>query len=253
MTTKELDCYFRELLSIDEFITLDASMNGLQVDNDGSKIKKIAFAVDASLETFKKACSIKANILFTHHGLFWKKPIMLVGAHYKRIDFLIKNNLALYACHLPLDAHPLYGNNAGIASKIGVENRRSFGMVGGKSIGIMGELEKPSSIDDILQILFSKGDRPSHVLPFGEDKIKSVAILSGSGASFVSEAIEKDVDLYITGEIKHETYNEALEAHLNVIAGGHYNTETYGVRLVKEKMECDFDIETSFIDLPTGL
>jgi len=253
MITKELDFYFRRLLNIDEFKAFDASMNGLQVDNDGSDIKKIAFAVDASLASFSRARDANATFLFTHHGIFWQKPMMLVGQHYKHIDFLIKNNIALYASHLPLDAHPLYGNNAGIANKIGLEDRKSFAMLGDKSIGIMGEMEVSSTMNDILGLLFSKGDRPSHVLPFGEDRIKKVAILSGSGAAFVDEAIEKDVDLYITGEIKHETYNKTLEAHLNVIAGGHYNTETYGVKLVQKKIECDFDIKTCFIDLPTGL
>ena len=252
MTTKELDSYFRELLNIDAFKEIDASMNGLQVDNDGRKIKKVAFAVDASLGVFNRAHERGADFLFTHHGLFWKKPLMLVGPHYKRIEFLIRNNLALYACHLPLDAHPLYGNNAGIATKIGLEDRKGFAILGKRNIGIMGVIEE-TSIDDILQILFSKGDMPSHVLPFGTNRIRKIAILSGSGATFVDEAIEKGVDLYITGEIKHETYNKALEAHLNVIAGGHYNTETYGVELVKEKLECDFDIETCFINLPTGL
>ena len=117
----------------------------------------------------------------------------------------------------------------------------------------MGKLEKEATIEEILLKLFPNGAKPSHIFPFGKEKNSTVAILSGSGGGNLDEAIEKSVDLYITGEIKHETYHKALEAGINVIAGGHYNTETVGVSLLMRKTQLDLNIETCFIDVPTGL
>lgn len=252
MNTKELDHYFNKLLNIEEFSSIDISKNGLQVDNDGSKLSKIAFAVDASLETIKRAIILNASFLFVHHGIFWKEPEMLKGSHYKKIKALLGGNIALYACHLPLDAHNVYGNNAGLADRINLERREDFALYHGKALGIIGRL-KEASIEELLIKLFPNGETPSHILPFGNEKNKTVAILSGSGASNLDEAINRSVDLYITGEIKHETYHKALEAGINVIAGGHYNTETVGVSLLMRKTMLDLNIETCFIDVPTGL
>jgi len=127
---------------------------------------------------------------------------------------------------------------------------RTIGFIG---LGVMGKLEKEATIEELCTLLFPNGEKPSHILPFGREKNKTIAILSGSGSTSLDEAIEKSVDLYITGEIKHETYHKALEAGINVIAGGHYNTETVGVSLLMRKTMLDLNIETCFIDVPTGL
>ena len=253
MNTKEIDSYFKKLLNIEDFSNIDVSKNGLQVDNDGSPITKIAFAVDASLETIKRASILSASLLFVHHGLFWKEVELVRDSHYKRIKALLDGNIALYACHLPLDSHNIYGNNAGLADRIGLENRNPFATYHGKSIGVMGKLEKEATIEQLCTQLFPNGEKVSHILPFGKEKNSTVAILSGSGAGNLDEAIERGADLYITGEIKHETYHKALEAGINVIAGGHYNTETVGVSLLMRKAQLDLNIETCFIDVPTGL
>ena len=253
MNTKELDLYYKRLLNIEDFSSIDVSKNGLQVDNDGSAITKIAFAVDASLETIKRAIALEASCLFVHHGLFWKEIEMIRGSHYNRIKALFNGNIALYACHLPLDAHTLYGNNAGLANRIALEEREGFAFHHGRALGIMGKLEKEMTIEEISLKLFPNETTLSHILPFGKEKNKTVAILSGSGASSLDEAIEHSIDLYITGEIKHETYHKAQEASINVIAGGHYNTETVGVSLLMKKTMLDLNIETCFIDVPTGL
>lgn len=253
MNTKELDSYFKKLLSIEEFSNIDVSKNGLQVDNDGKPITKIAFAVDTSLETIKRAISRDASCLFVHHGLFWKEVEMLKGSHYKRIKALLDGNISLYACHLPLDAHHIYGNNAGLANRIALEEREAFALYHGKALGVIGKLEKGASIEEILVKLFPNGEAPSHILPFGKEKNHTVAILSGSGATSLDEAIEKSADIYITGEIKHESYHKALEAGINIIAGGHYNTETVGISLLMRKTMLDLNIQTCFIDVPTGL
>ncbi|WP_024466993.1 Nif3-like dinuclear metal center hexameric protein [Treponema pedis] len=256
MNAFELDLYFKNLLNIEFFKTADVSQNGLQVGNSGKKIKKAAFAVDACKAVISIAKERKADILFVHHGLFWSKSILITGIHYERIKMLLDSDIALYAVHLPLDAHPLYGNNAGLSARLSLEDKKEFGLYHGINIGFYGNLPLKNneglSIDETISLLFPDGEKPADILPFGKKKIKSVGIISGGAAENISEAVDLNLDLYITGEIEHVTYHTALENKINVIAGGHYQTETVGVRLVAKRLESDTGIETCFIDVPTG-
>lgn len=255
MTLSELDLYFRSFLEFEKY-SADSSRNGIQVDNSSpetKEIKKVAFAVDACLETIKKAIQEEAQLLFVHHGMFWGDCNPIRGDYGKRIRELIKNDVALYACHIPLDANMEVGNNFGLAKRLNLQQLETFGMWKGMEIGVGGKLPKPLTLDQISQKMFPQGDKPLHILPFGKKEIQSVGIISGGAGRALSDGIEKGYDLYITGEIYHEQYHLAKEAQIAVIAGGHYQTETVGVSLVMEKISAEKGIETVFIDVPTGL
>jgi dinuclear metal center YbgI/SA1388 family protein len=253
MTSIELNNYFKTILDIDGCAAIDTSMNGIQVDNDGSDIKKIAFAVDACLETFYRAKECGAGMLFVHHGLYWGSPIRIEGSFRARIAYLISNNIALYAAHLPLDENPAVGNNAVLAKKIGIKNPMPFGLYHGRKIGYKGTLEVPLTIHEAAERI-SFASRPAlSILPFGKKINTSCAIISGGAPMEAMQAIEEGIDLYITGESGHSIYHHALEGSLNMIAGGHYSTEVWGVRAMMERCAGELKIETEFIDVPTGL
>lgn len=264
MNVYDLDLYFKELLSISDFDGIDVSQNGLQVACSKKPIKKIAFAVDACLENFQKAIQLGCDLLFVHHGIFWGRSLLITGNHYERISYLIKNDLALYAVHLPLDAHPLYGNNAGIARNLGLKDLESFGLYKGKYIGLKGRFTAKStkadesfedavSLEELLSRLFNRGEEPRNVLAFGPKKIKTVGIISGAASGDVTQAISEGLDCFISGEIKHEVYHQALENKITVIAAGHYQSETFGVKSVMEKLQSESTIECFFLETPTGL
>lgn len=253
MTSVELDRYFRSHLDIEGFGSVDDSLNGLQVDNDGSEIHKVAFATDACLETFERAAGAGAGFLFVHHGLFWGKPLALTGAHRKRIASLLEKNIALYGVHLPLDQHPELGNNAALAALLGIESIEPFGLYHGRKIGYKGTLSAPLTVEEAVKKIGFMDRPPNVVLPFGPKVNHTCAVVSG-GASFEAfQAIEEGIDLYVTGEAGHTIYHHALEGRLNMIAGGHYSTEVWGVRRVMERLAADTGIEVEFIDAPTGL
>jgi dinuclear metal center YbgI/SA1388 family protein len=253
MTSFELDRYFRSHLDIEGFGSVDDSLNGLQVDNDGSDIHKVAFATDACLETFERAAGAGAGFLFVHHVLFWGKPLALNGAHRKRIAFLLEKNIALYGVHLPLDQHPELGNNAALAALLGIESIEPFGLYHGRKIGYKGTLSAPLTVEEAVKKIGFMDRPPNVVLPFGPKVNRTCAVVSG-GASFEAfQAIEEGIDLYVTGEAGHTIYHHALEGRLNMIAGGHYSTEVWGVRRVMERLAADTGIEVEFIDAPTGL
>jgi dinuclear metal center YbgI/SA1388 family protein len=253
MTTKNLDDFFNSILDMQGFRDIDSSMNGIQVDNDGADIQKVAFAVDASLETFKRCADCGAKMLFVHHGLFWGSPIRVTGSFRARLAFLLSHNIALYAVHLPLDQHPEAGNNAALADLLGIENKEPFGLYNGKKIGFKGVLKKPLSTEEAVKRISFMNRPPTAVHQFGKKENRVCAVISGGAAMDAMQAIEENIDLYVTGEAAHSVYHLAMEAHLNMIAGGHYNTEVWGVRRMMEKCAKETTLQTEFIDAPTGL
>jgi dinuclear metal center YbgI/SA1388 family protein len=253
LTTDKLDAFFRSVLDIDSFTAIDNSLNGIQVDNDGSCFRKIAFGVDAAMETFEQAAAIDAGMLFVHHGLFWGVPVRLSGNLRRRIKFLLDHNICLYAVHLPLDQHPKLGNNAVMAELLGLENVEPFGDYHSRKIGYKGIFPKAVTIEETVKKISFMNRPPLGVYPFGRKEITSAAIMSGGAAKSAKDALADGVDLFVTGESSHEIYHECLEGKLNMIAGGHYCTEVWGVQAVMRHCSAELGIETEFIDVPTGL
>ncbi len=255
MTLTDLDEYFRSFLNF-ELYAKDPSKNGIQVQNakpQTDTIHTVAFAVDACIETIEKAVESKAQVLVVHHGLFWGHEQTIISGHYNRLKTLIENNIALYACHIPLDANSEVGNNYGLARQIGLQNLEPFGMWNNMTIGVQGSYNTPMSMDSIAKMLLPPDESPIIVFPFGKKEIKTVAVVSGGAEDLLTEAIENSLDLYITGELSHESYHLAKEACINVMAGGHYNTEIVGVSLLAKKLQSEKNINTVFLNIPTGL
>ena len=252
-TTQKLDVFFRSILDLVGFEKADSSLNGLRVDNDGSDIGKIAFAVDSGMEVFKRAADAGAGMLFVHHGLFWGLDLRLTGSHRNRIKFLLDNNIALYAVHLPLDQHPTLGNCAVLARMLGINEPEPFGLYHGHKIGYKGNLSEPLSTEEAAKRISFMNRPPTGVFPFGKQENLTCAVISGGAAMEAFQALEEGVDLYVTGESSHIVYHHAMEGRMNIIAGGHYSTEVWGVRQVMEECVKQLGIEAEFIDVPTGL
>lgn len=249
-----LDRYFRSFLDVDRFSSSDPSLNGLQVGRRNEEVQKVAFAVDACQDTFHRASSWGADMLFVHHGIFWGRVEAVTGATYTRLHQLMEHDLALYAMHLPLDEHMVYGNNAQMAFALGLDSLEPFGYYKGNPVGCKATSNEPVSLNEIVRVLFGGGENTLGVLPFGTQSIRSIGFVSGGGPSAIDEAIESGLDLFVTGDAAHTIYHRALESSTNVIFGGHYLTEIWGVKALAEKLTHDHpEIETTFIDVPTGL
>lgn len=255
MTLNELDKYLNAFLKKEEFLA-DPSLNGIQIQNsepNSKQIKKIAFAVDACEESAKIAAENGADVLIVHHGLFWGSCETLTGSFYKRASTFIKNDLALIAYHIPLDANNPYGNNYGLGTKLGMTNLEDFGSWRGMTIGAKGTLPNPHTVEELTAKLEAITNTKCKVMAFGKDKIETVGIISGGGSEDVESAVAEGLDAYITGVFEHEQFHYAKEMGINVISGGHYGTETIGVSQLKAKIEKELGLETLFIDLPTDL
>ncbi len=241
------------LFHLREMESTDSSLNGLQVANSHDRVERIAFAVDACLESFARAAEWGADLLFVHHGLFWGKPLAVRDGHYRRLRALLQSDCALFAVHLPLDLHPELGNNAGLCRLLGLQALEPFGEYKGVRIGFKGTLPEGKRLEELVRQLVPGPEAALGVLPFGPEEIHTVAVVSGGAAHEALQAIEEGVDLYVTGDAAHTLYHECLEGQINVIFGGHYRTEVWGVRQLAERLAAEHGLETTFLDIPTGL
>jgi dinuclear metal center YbgI/SA1388 family protein len=228
----------------------DVAKNGLQVKGR-KEVKRIAFGVDACLELFKKAKAKKCDLIIVHHGLFWK-PQKRKKFTKKRVNFLKKNKMNLYAAHLPLDLHPKYGNNMGICRVLELKNIKKFGNYHGIKIGYIGELKKALSQRSFVNLVNRKLNTKSNAWMEGKKKIKKISLVSGRADDMIEQAVGK-ADCHLTGEITHDKNRFAKEAKLNLVEAGHYKTEVFGVKALAKLLKSKYNIDTIFIDIPTGL
>ncbi|MGB9553016.1 MAG: Nif3-like dinuclear metal center hexameric protein, partial [bacterium] len=185
-----------------------------------------------------------------HHGLFWGKSFPLVGVDFSRMEALMKNGVGLYACHLPLDAHPEVGNNALLARMLNLEKIEPFGLYKGVRIGCAGFLPRPLTLNEIKETLREKLNQEVEAWDFGKKEIQSVAIVSGEAGSIMKEGVGK-FDLLITGGAELSLFRLVEDASQSILFAGHYATETVGVRALGELLSSKFSLRHIFLDLPS--
>jgi dinuclear metal center YbgI/SA1388 family protein len=218
---------------------------GLQVAG-ATEVTKIACGVSASRELFERAAAAAAQMVIVHHGLFWDRDTRVIGpAMRARLEALFAGEITLAAYHLALDAHPEIGNNALLADELGIEREQRF-----TDWGYGGRLAEPMAVSDFSARVQEKLDRPPLVFSYGPEEIERVAVLTGGAARYVNEAATAGYHCYVTGEADEPTKHAAKEAGIHFIAGGHYATETLGVRALAAKLADEFGLEWEFVDLP---
>lgn len=246
----DLIAYLNDYLALSDVPDYKEAYNGLQVDGR-PRIQRVALAVDACLKTIAQAIVEGADLLIVHHGLFWGTKAPITGPYYDRLALLLKNDLAVYACHTPLDAHPEVGNNYVLARLLGFEPTGMWGKMEGIPLGIYTEVDitrdaLAQRVQDILHVA-------PHVIATGPTQVRRLGIVSGGAGSMIEEAHSHRIDTFLTGEGQHHTYFEAEERNMNVLYAGHYATETVGVKALGKHLEERFGLQTFFIDHPTGL
>jgi dinuclear metal center YbgI/SA1388 family protein len=229
----------------------DASRNGLQV-RVPKEIRKVGFAVDASLTTFEKAARAGCDLVIVHHGIKWKGLRDRTGLQKRRIAFLKRQRINLYAAHLPLDVHPVYGNNAELARLLGLTRIEKFGKYKGRALGYKGRLPAPRTVGWVASTLKRRIKADCKVLRFGRPGVRTIGIVSGGGSDAIVDAYKERIECFVTGEAPHHIYHEAKDLKKNVIVAGHYATETTGVKALMPFLRGRFGVNVHFIDVPAS-
>lgn len=237
-------------LRIAEIPDYPGAVNGLQLENGGT-VSKVAAAVDASLPVVEKAIAANADMLLVHHGMFWQGARPVTGATYRKLCCAMEKDLAIYSAHLPLDVHPEWGNSACLAKAIGMSAPEPFMDWKSLSLGLKEPLG--ISLDELLKRVESAVGGRIHHCPGGSTEVGMVGVVTGGAGSQLEQAVEDGVDTFITGEGPHWSFPLAEELGVNLIYGGHYATETFGVKALAEALAARFGVEWEFLDHPTGL
>lgn len=242
--TDELEHYLNTLLNVSKF--KDYAPNGLQVEGRKS-ICKIVTGVTACQALLDAAVELGADAVLVHHGYFWRGDNPVVrGMHQRRLASLLKNDLNLFAYHLPLDAHPELGNNAQLAKRLGLIVETTLNEQG---IGNVGVLAEPTSLETFSLKIEQVLQRKPLTVAGGDHLIQRIAWCTGGAQGYIQDALGFGVDAYLSGEISEHTTHSARENHVHYIAAGHHATERYGVQALGEHLTERFGVECKFVEI----
>lgn len=237
-------------LQHDELIDYSGAINGLQIENSGN-VSKIGAAVDASYNVINQCVKSGIDFLVVHHGLFWTTRTPWTGTNYKMLKTLIQNDISIYSSHLPLDLHPILGNNAQIIDKMDLTIDSPCGNYKGQPIGYL--CKESMGISDFSAKVNQLFDGKFKQYNFGPSTCHKIAIISGGAGSEIAELAKNGVDCLLTGEGPHWTYSLAQELKINLFYAGHYATETFGVKALSSYLASKFNMPWEFIDDPSFL
>ncbi len=247
MNNYQLETVLNQLLTPQ--IIKDYCPNGLQVEG-AVEVNTIITGVTASQELIDRAIDEKAEALLVHHGYFWKgEPEPIKGMKYRRIRALIEHGINLYAYHLPLDIHPIVGNNAQLASRLGITDVTNL-ETSSPSIAMQGQFQHPISCEELSTRLDKALNRtPMHISHSGSSMIRRIGWCTGGGQDYIDLAADSGLDAFISGEISERTVHSARELGIHYFAAGHHATERYGVKALGEWLATEHDVSVTFIDI----
>ena len=246
--------FLEKYLGVKNFANVDIVINGLEVEGR-EEVRKAIFAVSLTRHIVNKAVEYGADAIFLHHGILTKGtrgaelPCNIIQGKFKEIlKTILAHDISVFAYHLPLDAHPEIGNNVTIASLLGLKDIEWIPEDKCPPIGIVGILDPPMKVEEVLNIVKEKINPKAVLLNHGPEVIRRVAVVSGAGGDYVRRFRKGEIDLLVTGEVKeqHEVY--AINEEINIIVAGHYHTEVFGIRNLSKLVKDRFSIDTLFVE-----
>ncbi len=226
------------------------ALNGLQIENSG-RIMRIGAAVDISTRVLSEAAKQNVDLLIVHHGLFWPGLQPIRRALRRQLRLAFEKDIALYSAHLPLDVHPKIGNNAQLVAALGLKSAQPFLDEKGQPVGLKIRTSVPRN--ELVRKLQKALNGPVRVFGRGPEQARAIGIVTGAAGSEIYRVAEENIDTFITGEAPHWAAVAAQELGMNLLLGGHYATEVFGVKALAAHLSKRFRVPWEFIDCPTGL
>ncbi|MFZ6774081.1 Nif3-like dinuclear metal center hexameric protein [Undibacterium sp. SXout7W] len=225
----------------------DYCPNGLQVEGR-SEIKRIVTGVTASLALLEAAVQLRADAVLVHHGYFWKgEDARVIGQKQKRLKLLLQHDMSLFAYHLPLDSHPVLGNNARLAHRLNLVEKGRFGEDG---LGWWGYHQQPQMrVSELMSLIKQQLGRAPLLIGDPDQQLGTVAWCTGAAQNMLDQAIAVGANVYLSGEISEPTVHLARESGVAYLACGHHATERYGIQALGEYISQQTGVEHQFVDI----
>lgn len=251
MKLSDIVAYSNDLLRIATVPDYPNALNGLQLENERGEVTKIAASVDAHLPVVKQAVTRGCDFLLVHHGILWGGAQSITGALFEKIKTAADNGVAIYSAHLPLDGHAELGNAVLLGKALDIDGWTSFYPFKDFDIGVRAAVELTRR-EVGRRLEKALGAKP-HLCAAGPEKVRHIGIITGGAGEMLASVKALGIDTFITGEGPHWSYTLAEELGINVFYGGHYATETFGVKALGEHLSKKFKLPWEFIDHPTGM
>ena len=242
--------YTDRLLRIRDVGDWDNALNGLQIENSG-RVMRLGAAVDVSTRVLTEAAKKKVDLLIVHHGMFWPGLQPVRNALRQQLHLAFENDIALYSAHLPLDIHLKVGNNAQLVAALGIKSAQPFLEEKGQPVGLKARASMLRS--ELVRKLRRVLNGPVKFFEFGPKQTRTIGIVTGGAGSEIYRVAQENIDTFITGEAPHWAAVAAEELGMNLLLGGHYATEVFGVKALAAHLSRRFKIPSEFIDCPSGL
>ena len=247
---REIVSYTNRFLRIDDVGDWDNALNGLQIENSG-RVTRIGAAVDVSTRVLTAAAKRDIDFLIVHHGLFWPGLQPIQGGLRRQLQIAFENDIALYSAHLPLDIHAQVGNNAQLVRAMGLKSPKPFLEEKGQLVGLT--IRASLQRSELIRKLQNALNGPVKIFGFGPNKTHAIGVVTGAAGSEIYRVANEGIDTFITGEAPHWAAIAAEELGVNLLLGGHYATEVFGVKKLAAHLSKRFRMPWEFIDCPTGL
>jgi len=249
-TLSEIVSCTDEFLRISEVGDWDNALNGLQIENSG-RVTRLGAAVDVSTRVLAEAANKNVDLLIVHHGLFWPGLQPVTSALRRQLQLAFENDIALYSAHLPLDVHPKVGNNAQLVAALGLKSAQPFLEDKGQPVGLKARASMTRG--ELVRRLQRALSGPVNIFDFGPKRTRMIGVVTGGAGSEIYRVVQENIDTFITGEAPHWAAVAAEELGMNLLLGGHYATEVFGVKALAAHLSKRFKLRWEFIDCPTGL
>ena len=250
ISLSDIVVYTDDFLRIREVGDWDNALNGLQIENSG-QVTRLGAAVDVSTRVLTEAAKRNVDLLIVHHGLFWPGLQPVKSALRRQLQLAFENDIALYGAHLPLDIHSKVGNNAELVAALGLKSAQPFLEEKGQPVGLKARASVPRN--ELIRKLRKALGGPVKVFGFGPKQTRTIGVVTGAAGSEIYRIAQENIDTFITGEAPHWAAVAAQELGMNLLLGGHYATEVFGVKALAAHLSKRFGIPWEFIDCPTGL
>jgi len=246
----DLATYTDRFLRIRDVGDWDNALNGLQIENSG-RVTRIGAAVDVSTRVLIEAAGKNVDFLIVHHGLFWPGLQPVTRFLRRQLQLAFETDVALYSAHLPLDIHPKVGNNAQVIAALGLKSSQLFLEEKGQPVGLKTRASMPRN--ELVRKMRKVLNGPVKVFDFGPKQTRAIGVVTGAAGSEIYRVAEEGIDTFITGEAPHWAAVAAEELGMNLLLGGHYATEVFGVKALAAHLSKRFGLPWEFVDCPTGL
>jgi dinuclear metal center YbgI/SA1388 family protein len=243
--------YTDRFLRIGEIGDWDNALNGLHIENSG-RVTRIGAAVDVSTRVLSQAAKKNIDLLIVHHGLFWPGLQPVRSGLRRQLQLAFANDIALYSAHLPLDVHPKVGNNAQLVAALRLKAPQPFLQEKGRPVGLKARASIPCG-ELVRRLRKALNNGPVKSFDFGPKQTHVIGVVTGGAGPEIYRVAQEGIDTFITGEAPHWAAVAAEEVGVNLLLGGHYATEVFGVKSLASHLSKRFRIPWEFIDCPTGL